>query len=63
MKLIDWFKSRSTQEWLMIAAIAMILIMIATRWGYTTHTAGEAFRERFTPPTATTTEKTDSVAK
>ena len=54
MKLNEWFKRRSKQEWAMVAAIVMLLVMIATRWGYTTRTAGEAFRQRFTPPTAQT---------
>lgn len=45
-----WIKSQSRQTWLMLAAILMLLILIATRWGYTSHTAAKAFRDRFVPP-------------
>ena len=32
MKLSEWFKARSGQELMMIAVVAMLLVMIATRW-------------------------------
>lgn len=50
MKLREWFKSKSTQELLMYAVIAMLVIMIATRWGYISRTAGESVKRRFIPP-------------
>ena len=34
MKLSEWFKARSGQELMMIAVVAMLLVMIATRWAY-----------------------------
>lgn len=58
MKLPEWITKRSTQEWAMIAVITMLLIMIATRWGYTSYTAGKAFRDRFVPPS----EQADSTS-
>lgn len=57
MKLFQWFKSRSIQEWLMIAVVVMLLLMIATRWAYISHTAGKAIHDRFVP----TPEQTDSL--
>lgn len=50
MKLSEWFKARSGQELMMIAVVAMLLIMIATRWAYISRTAKEAIRQRFVPP-------------
>lgn len=49
MKLREWFKVRSAQEWLMIAVIAMLIIMIATRWGDIARHTGAAFKQRFVP--------------
>ena len=47
MKLFEWFKARSGQELMMIAVVAMLLVMIATRWAYISRTAKEAlFRVR-----------------
>ena len=51
MKLSEWFKARSGQELMMIAVVAMLLVMIATRWAYISRTAKEAIRQRFVPPT------------
>lgn len=51
MKLITWFRAQNLQTKLMIGVIVLLLIMIATRWAYITHTAGVAFRDRFVPPT------------
>lgn len=48
-KLVRWIKNRSVQEWLMIVAILMLLIMVATRWNQIGKTAGNAFRDRFKP--------------
>lgn len=46
----------------MILVIVLLLIMIATRWVYISHTAGEAFRNRFVPETERTpTQPTDSI--
>lgn len=42
MKLFEWFKARSGQELMMIAVVAMLLVMIATRWAYISRTAKEA---------------------
>lgn len=42
MKLSEWFKARSGQELMMIAVVAMLLVMIATRWAYISRTAKEA---------------------
>lgn len=50
MKLSEWFKARSGQELMMIAVVAMLLVMIATRWAYISRTAKEAIRQRFVPP-------------
>lgn len=50
MKLSEWFKARSRQELAMIAVVAMLLVMIATRWAYISHTARQAIRQRFVPP-------------
>ena len=47
MKLFEWFKARSGQELMMIA---VVLVMIATRWAYISRTAKEAIRQRFVPP-------------
>ena len=57
MKVSEWFKARSTQELTMIVVVVMLLVMIATRWVYISHTAGQAFRQRFVPPT----EQADSL--
>ena len=37
-------------ELMMIAVVAMLLVMIATRWAYISRTAKEAIRQRFVPP-------------
>ena len=50
MKLSEWFKARSGQELMRIAVVAMLLVMIATRWAYISRTAKEAIRQRFVPP-------------
>mgnify|MGYP000011697090 FL=1 len=50
MKLFEWFKARSGQELMMIAVVAMLLVMIATRWAYISRPAKEAIRQRFVPP-------------
>lgn len=52
MKLYDWFKSRPTQEKLMIVVIVMLLGMILTRWGSISRLAGDSIRQRFVPPAA-----------
>ncbi|WP_295940407.1 hypothetical protein [uncultured Alistipes sp.] len=57
MKLTQWFKARSTQEKMMIIVVAMLLIMIATRWAYISRTAGQAIKQRFVPPA----EQVDSI--
>lgn len=57
MKLSQWFKARSGQELMMIAVVVMLLLMIATRWAYISHTAKQAVRQRFVPPT----EQADSL--
>lgn len=59
MKLSEWFKARSGQELMMIAVVAMLLVMIATRWAYISRTAKEAIRQRFVPPT----EQADSCSR
>lgn len=33
----------------MIVVVAMLLLMILTRWSYISHTAAEAFKRRFVP--------------
>lgn len=57
MKLSEWAKARSLTEWMMIAVVVMLLIMIMTRWAYISHTAGQAIKQRFVPPV----EQTDSL--
>ena len=44
MKLSEWFKARSGQELMMIAVVAMLLVMIATRWAYISRTASGSCR-------------------
>lgn len=57
MKLSEWIKSRSLTEWMMLAVVVTLLIMIATRWASISSTAGEAIKQRFVPPT----EQADSL--
>lgn len=54
MKCSEWLRARSLQEVLMVVAIVLLLVMIATRWRYIGSTAREAFRRRFVPPTEAT---------
>lgn len=59
MKLWNWFRARSTQERMMIVVILLLAVMIATRWGYISMTAGNAIKERFAHPT----EQADSLSR
>lgn len=34
----------------MIVVVALLVVMIATRWAYISRTAAQALRERFVPP-------------
>lgn len=61
-KLVHWIKNRSTQEWLMIVAILMLLIMVASRWNQIGKTAGNAFRDRFKPDVEQVEHPDDSTA-
>lgn len=38
----------------MIITILLLVVMIATRWGYISMTAGDAVKERFAHPTGQT---------
>lgn len=49
MKLWNRLHELSAQEKLMIVVVAMLLLMILTRWSYISHTAAEAFKRRFVP--------------
>ncbi|MEG1404999.1 MAG: hypothetical protein RSB29_04415 [Alistipes sp.] len=57
MKLLKQFQQANTQTKWMIALIVLLLLMIATRWGYIAHTAGAAFQQRFAP----VVEQADSI--
>lgn len=51
MKLLERFKQLNNQTKWMVVVIVLLLVMIATRWGYISRTAGVAFQQRFAPDT------------
>lgn len=46
MNIKDWFKEQTPTAKLMIVLVAMLLIAIATRWGYIQKEASDAVKER-----------------
>lgn len=47
MKIIDWWKSRTTNEKMMWGLIAVLIIGILTRWNYVWEEVAAAFGSYF----------------
>jgi uncharacterized protein (UPF0333 family) len=42
----NWFKKRTSQEWLLLALAIVLLAGIVVRWTWIKEEAGDAFRHR-----------------